>query len=230
MIRALDVGSSVLSTVVRLGAGLSARPCAKQPEKLLELYEFEACPFCRKVREALTTFDLDAMIYPCPKNGTRFRPKAVALGGKASFPLLVDSNTKTQLYESLDIIAYLAKRYEAPSTPLLLGPLATVSGGFASAMRGSRGMRAIGSKAPAQPLELWSMEGSPFSRIVRERLCELEIPYVLHNVGKGSPKRPALVAKAGKMQVPYLVDANTGTAMFESAEIVRYLTATYATS
>ena len=83
---------------------------------------------------------------------------------------------------------------------------------------------------PAQPLELWSMEGSPFSRIARERLCELEIPYVLHNVGKGSLKRAALVAKASKMQVPYLVDANTGTAMFESAEIVRYLTATYATS
>jgi glutathione S-transferase len=230
MIRALDIGSSVLSTVVRLGAGLSARPCAKQPAKLLELYEFEACPFCRKVREALTTFDLDATIYPCPKNGTRFRPKAIELGGKPSFPLLVDPNTGTHLYESLDIIRYLARTYDAPSTPLLLGPLSTMSGGFASAVRGSRGMRARGSKAPAQPLELWSFEGSPFSRIVRERLCELEIPYVLHNVGKGSLKREAFIARSGKMQVPYLVDANTGAAMFESAEIVRYLTATYGAS
>jgi glutathione S-transferase len=230
MIRALDVGSSVLSTAFRLGAGLSARPGAKQPEKLLELYEFEACPFCRKVREALTAFDLDAMIYPCPKNGTRFRPKAVELGGRASFPMLVDPNTKTQMYESLDIIAYVAKTYEAPSTPLLLGPLATLSGGFASAMRGSNGLRARASKAPSQPLELWSFEGSPFSRIARERLCELEIPYVLHNVGKGSTKRDAFVATSGKMQVPYLVDANTGAAMFESAAIVDYLTTTYAAS
>jgi glutathione S-transferase len=28
--------------------------------------------------------------------------------------------------------------------------------------------------------------------------------------------------------VPYLVDPNTGTSMFESADIVRYLDATYA--
>lgn len=25
------------------------------------------CPFCRKVREAITLLDLDVMIYPCPK-------------------------------------------------------------------------------------------------------------------------------------------------------------------
>jgi len=230
MIRALDVGSSLLSTALRLGAGIGVKPCAKQPAKLLELYEFEGCPFCRKVREALTSFDLDAMIYPCPKGGVRFRPKAVALGGKASFPLLVDPNTGAQMYESLDIIAYLAKTYEAPSTPLLLGPLATVSGSFASAMRGTRGVRARPSKAPDKPLELWSFEGSPFSRLARERLCELELPYVLHNVGKGSAKRDAYVAKSGKMQVPYLVDPNTNAALFESGDIVRYLTATYASS
>jgi glutathione S-transferase len=230
MNRALDVGTSLVSTVLRLGAGIGVKPCAEQPMKLLELYEFEGCPFCRKVREALTTFDLDAMIYPCPKGGTRFRPKVIGLGGKASFPLLVDPNSGTQMYESLDIIAYLARTYEAPSTPLLLGPLATVSGSFASAIRGTRGVRVRPSKAPEKPLELWSFEGSPFSRIARERLCELEIPYVLRNVGKGSAKRDAYVAKSGKMQVPYLVDPNTSAAMFESAEIVRYLTATYASS
>jgi len=30
------------------------------------------------------------------------------------------------------------------------------------------------------------------------------------------------------MQVPFLVDPNTGVAMFESAEIVKYLDQTYA--
>ena len=39
----------------------------------LELYEFESCPFCRKVRDALTELDLEAMIYPCPKGGSVFR-------------------------------------------------------------------------------------------------------------------------------------------------------------
>jgi len=64
---------------------------------------------------------------------------------------------------------------------------------------------------------------------VRERLCSLEIPYLLHNVAQGSPRRDAFVARSGKMQVPYLVDPNTATEMFESADIVAYLTNTYAT-
>ena len=63
---------------------------------------------------------------------------------------------------------------------------------------------------------------------MRETLCELELPYVLHNVARGSPKREGFVARSGKMMVPYLVDANTGTEMFESADIVAYLEQTYA--
>ena len=63
---------------------------------------------------------------------------------------------------------------------------------------------------------------------MRETLSELEIPYLLHNVGKGSPKRAALVERSGKMMVPYLVDPNSGRSMFESADIVRYLNETYA--
>jgi glutathione S-transferase len=50
---------------------------------------------------------------------------------------------------------------------------------------------------------------------------------VLHNVGKGSAKREAFVARSGKMMVPYLVDPNTGKEMFESADIAAYLEATY---
>mmetsp|Transcript_37498 Transcript_37498/g.149570 ORF Transcript_37498/g.149570 Transcript_37498/m.149570 type:complete len:93 (+) Transcript_37498:370-648(+) len=38
-----------------------------RPELPLELYEFESCPFCRKVREALNILDLDFYAYPCPK-------------------------------------------------------------------------------------------------------------------------------------------------------------------
>ena len=40
--------------------------------------------------------------------------------------------------------------------------------------------------------------------------------------------RIELLARAGKVQVPYLVDPNTGTAMFESAAIRAYLLDTYA--
>jgi hypothetical protein len=37
-----------------------------------------------------------------------------------------------------------------------------------------------------------------------------ELPYLLHNVAKGSPSREGFVRRSGKMQVPYLVDPNTG--------------------
>jgi glutathione S-transferase len=83
------------------------------------------------------------------------------------------------------------------------------------------------SRAPARPLELWSFEASPFCRIAREKMCSLELPYLLHNVGKGSPGRPAFAERSGRMMVPFLFDPNTGVEMFESADIVRYLATTY---
>ena len=60
MHRAIDVASSFALSVARLGAGMKVGSLGKRPEQLLELYEFEACPFCRKVREALSFLDLDA--------------------------------------------------------------------------------------------------------------------------------------------------------------------------
>lgn len=67
-----------------------------------------------------------------------------------------------------------------------------------------------------------------YSRFVRETLDMLEIPYISHNLGFGSPKRKEFEAMSGKMQFPYLVDENTGKRMFESTDIVRYLYETYA--
>ena len=225
--RAFEVVTSYAASVARLGGGLSVHRSARVPEKRLELYEFEACPFCRKTREALTALDLEALVYPCPQGGTRFRP------GKKQFPFLVDPNTAdgpVEMYESMDIARYLAKTYGDGTLPLglRLGPLTTFTSSLASACRPTRGRRARKSVAPEKPLELWSMESSPYCRLARETLCELELPYVLHNVAHGSAHRASFVARSGKMMVPYLVDDNTGKAMFESADIVKYLNATYA--
>jgi glutathione S-transferase len=41
--------------------------------------------------------------------------------------------------------------------------------------------------------------------------------------------RTELLERAGKVQVPYLVDPNTDVAMFESVAIRGYLVETYAT-
>lgn len=230
MIRALDVATSFAVSVARFGTGMAIGRIGARPERPLELYEFEACPFCRKVREALSILDLEATIYPCPKNGPRFRPAAIRRGGKSQFPYLVDPNTGVEMYESDDIVRYLFTTYGDGAVPyaLSLWPVTLATNAIASAVRLGGGMRYRSAREPKAPLDLWSFEASPFCRIAREALCELELPYLLHNVAKDSPKRDAFVRRAGKMQVPYLVDPNTSAAMFESADIVHYLDTTYA--
>jgi len=229
MNRALDVATSVVATLLRMPSGLAVGRLGQRPKQPLELYEFEGCPFCRKVREALTSLDLEATIYPCPKGGPRFREEVKARGGKYQFPYLVDPNTGVEMYESDDIIRYLFETYGDGNVPLplRLGPLTTLGASLPGLVRPGLGIRYRAAKAPEKPLELWSFEGSPFCRIAREALCSLEIPYLLHNVGKQSPSRDGFVKRSGKMMVPFLVDPNTGVEMFESADIVAYLEATY---
>ena len=230
MSRTVDVGASIVATLLRLGAGVQVGALGPRPEQPLQLYDFEACPYCRKVREGLTILDLEADVFPCPKGGERYRPEVVRLGGKAQFPYLVDPNTGKALYESDEILRYLFAEYGAGPVPLLLaaGPLTLGTAMLASGVRLGTGERVEPSRAPERPLQLWSFEGSPFCRLVREKLCTLELPYRLHNVGKGSPSRAAFVERAGRMQVPYLADPNTGVEMFESGDIVAYLDSTYA--
>jgi glutathione S-transferase len=221
--RTLEVASSLAVSVARFGSGRRVTHAKKAPALHLELYEFEACPYCRKVREALSELDLDAIIRPCPKGGTRFRP------GKSKFPYLVDPNTGEAMGESDVIVRYLASTYGDGALPLGLrfGPLTNATSFVGSAFRLGEGRALRPARAPEKLLELWSFEASPYCRHVREALTTLEIPYLLHNIAKGSPKRAAFVERTGKMMVPYLVDPNTGVEMFESAEIVRYLEATY---
>lgn len=236
-------------SVVRAARGSVVKHGGRKPKKLLELYEAEYCPFCRYVREALTELDLDAVIYPVPKKGVRFRGKLEKLVGKGTVPFLRDPNTGVQMGDSEAIIKYLYAEYGPAGAKVPARVLRTSV--MATALRGTKGMFVRTSKAPAKRLELYSFESSPYCRLVRETLCELEIPYVLHNVGKGSAvpvawltpaarqllrltdetpltgNRKKLLRRAGRVQVPYLVDPNTGTALFESAEIQRYLQATY---
>lgn len=247
----LNIATSLLATALRTGMGIATRPAAKQPEQLLELYEFEGCPHCRLVREALTELDLDARILPCPKGGERFRPKVQELGGKTQFPYLVDPNTQTAMYESADIIRYLFQTYGGIETPLhwKLVELQRVGSTLATIPRFGAGVRVRPSREPAQPLTLYSFESSPFARPVRDLLCELELPYVLRSTGRSRPadwlppalrdalaldaepgtrNRKELLARAGRISIPYLVDPNTGRELAESADIIDYLMETYA--
>lgn len=249
-----DLTTAILASSLRGWRGTAAfKPQTRQPAKLLELYDIEASPYCRLVREVLTEMDLDAMIYPCPKNGTRFRPKLEALGGKQQFPFLVDPNTGAQMYESTDIINYLRSEYgDGRRAPRGLSRGLGLTGSYLATVSRVigriRGAIARPSRAPDQPLELYSFESSPYSRPVRELMCELELPYRLRNFAKScweemgpplvrkrffpeapltSPNRIRMLGLTGRLQVPYLVDPNTDTAMYESSDIMRYLIRTY---
>ena len=252
-----QVVQALASSVTEFGRGMMGTPFPKQPQKPLKLYEYEASPFCRRVREVLTLLNLDVEIYPCPRGGERFRKEVIALGGKAQFPFLVDENTGDHLYESTDIIQHLFKHYSAdgkvpltyrfyPNLPIVAGAGTLINGLYGAVACGTNKKR----EAPKQLLELWSFEASPFSRVVRGKLTELEIPYILHNVAKerwqdqglaalrlkpgkytplkGGKREQVLKIMGDNIQVPYLKDPNTGVELFESEKIVQYLKKQYA--
>ncbi len=252
----MDALVNLVAGTVRGWRGTNAfRAPERRPQKLLKLYDIEASPYCRLVREVMTELDLDALILPCPSGGTRFRPEAEALGGKQLFPFLVDDNTGRHLYESADITDYLEATYgrgraaaRGVSRGLAIGTSYASSALLWRVGAGITGMTARRSKAPAKPLELYSFESSPYSKRVRARLCELELPYVLRNTGKGAwsdmgppsfrdtlfrgPKettrnRRWLAEHTGRVQVPYLRDPNTGAEMYESNAMLAYLDRTY---
>ena len=129
MNRTLDLATSFAASVARLGAGLSVGDLGPRPQRPLELWEFEACPFCRKVRDALSMLDLEAIVRPCPKGGERFRPEVVRRGGKAQFPWLVDPNAGRELYESDEIVRHLFSTYGRGGAPwqLSVAPVATAT-------------------------------------------------------------------------------------------------------
>lgn len=227
--RLIDVTTSWLASVLALGRGYFVhRHLGDRPQERLILYDFEACPFCRRVREALSQLDLEVEVRPCPKGGDRYRSEVLERGGKLQFPFLVDPNHDVALYESADIVRHLYRHYGDRDTPWYFSlPVFLLSSQLVSLVRAWRGVRAHPSRAPDEPLELYSFEISPYCRLAREALCELELPYVLRNVAKKSPSRGAFIERSGKMQVPWLHDPNTGRSLFESADIVAYLRETY---
>jgi glutathione S-transferase len=247
----LEVASSSLVSTLAAWRGTSVVQAAVPPSKLLKLYDIEGSPRCRAVREALTALGLDAEIYPCPVGGTRYRGDAQVAGGKQQFPLLVDPNSGVTLYESATIIEYLFRTYGGGSTPWAYRPskLTPLLGRLTSVVRGLRGTHSRHSRKPKKLLELWCFESSPYSRLVRERLTELELAYVVHNIGKErftdmgpaamrirpgpykpmpGGRREKVLAQLGRVQAPYLEDPNTGVKMFESKDIIAYLEARYA--
>lgn len=76
---------------------------------MLELYQFEDCPYCRRVRQKMTDLGLSFIAHTT--TDPEVKKRLVELGGKDQVPMLVDPKHDTIMYESADIIAHLEKYY-----------------------------------------------------------------------------------------------------------------------
>jgi glutaredoxin 3 len=75
-------------------------------------------------------------------------------------------------------------------------------------------------------LTLYVKTGCPWCARVLQKLEELQLTPEFKNIAdEGAADE--LIARGGKRQVPYLVDAENGTEMYESADIVAYLEKKY---
>ena len=86
---------------------------------MLELYQFEGCPYCQKVREKLSELGVSYVIHN-PRLGRaddqrvtnqQTYDELLETGGQDQVPYLVDTEQGRSLYESDDIVAYLETHY-----------------------------------------------------------------------------------------------------------------------
>jgi glutathione S-transferase len=213
---------------------------APRPAKPLILYAYDASPYCKLVRETLNLLDLTFEYRPCPgaRQG-KFSREMLEKTGRQTVPFLIDPNTRTELFESTDIINYLVETYGPPADSFdrkALWPITNKDFAVGTATRAAilldmPGARRQGNARPdnenMKPIQVWAYECSPFCRPVFEKLCSLCLPHTVISCARGSSNRDKLFAKTGRFQVPYLVDPNTGVEMFESTAIVDYLEKVY---
>lgn len=254
----IKTAQALTTTLLRGGRGNMGTPTPLQPAAMLVLYEHEACPYSRRVREVMTHLNIDYESRPSPHKGHLYRDALKALSGKEQVPFLIDSNTGDEILDSQAIIDHLFAQYSTQgATPKkyqqgsdkdhasLLNKVASV----VSMMRGVKAEHPKQNAArgkPEQPLQLYGFEASPFCRLVRETLSELEVGYINHNVAReqiadmgafgvrlgfgayhpvkgGKRERIKNEVMQGKLQVPYLIDPNNDTQLYESQDIINYL-------
>ena len=79
-----------------------------QPEEMLELYQFEGCPYCSKVRKKMSELGIDFIARQVDKQD---RTRVEEVSGQTGVPVLKDPNTETVMPESDDIVDYLEEHY-----------------------------------------------------------------------------------------------------------------------
>ena len=78
---------------------------------MLELYQFEGCPFCAKVRAKLTELGLDYICRNAPPGRPDKDKPLLALSGGTKVPFLVNPDKGVYLKDADRIVAYLEQEY-----------------------------------------------------------------------------------------------------------------------
>ncbi len=79
-----------------------------QPDQMLEVYQFEGCPFCSKVRQKMTDLGIDFIARAVDPDD---RSRVEEVSGQTNVPVLVDPNEDVVMPESDDIVEYLEEQY-----------------------------------------------------------------------------------------------------------------------
>lgn len=83
----------------------------------LSLYQFEACPFCIKVRRAIQRLGLDVEIHDVRRAPDR-EAELIEGGGRRKVPCLriaIPDQPVQWMYESTHIVAYLEQEFGVPA-------------------------------------------------------------------------------------------------------------------
>lgn len=76
-------------------------------------------------------------------------------------------------------------------------------------------------------LNLYYKPSCPFCQRVLRANEGVGVKLVLHDVGADMALREELIAKGGKKQVPFLEDTDSGEMLYESNDIIAYLSKHY---
>jgi glutathione S-transferase len=101
--------TSMLATALRGGERKYELP-GERPERTLELWNYEASPYCRLAREELGRLGLAYVSRNLARRSPR-REEFRSRYGRMQFPRLYDPNTDTGLFETDEIVSHLQTHY-----------------------------------------------------------------------------------------------------------------------
>ncbi len=206
---------------------------------------------CLPVRESLSLLDIPIEIYPCPiispanqllpvRITSRYFPILSHMLKKPphliQLPVLMDPNTDIVLEGNTDdIILYLHTTYARKGGHLsMLLPLPAKDGMqplaiIACTVRKGQpyGLYAQPSLYNAQKLRLYGVESHTGTRLLRERLCSLQLSYEYIPCAEGGTGRVSLIHQINALILPVLYDQSTNVLCFGVDMCLHHLKTNY---